>query len=136
MAQLDQLCLPADLQAITATNTPTAIEMSDVEKATIVITSAGTFLNRSGVLTATVSMDGTNYVAYNMLIPNATNTNGQTLTRVSSTTAITTTAQTAIYGISDLIPFRYIKLLFTITDGATPTGNFSVGLYKQYRQSC
>ena len=135
MAQLDQLCLPADLQNITATNTPTAIEMSDVEKATIVITSAGTFLNRSGVLTASVSMDGVNYATYNMIVPNVTNTNAQNITRVASTTAISTTGQVAIYGITDLIPFRYIKLLFTITDGATPQGSFSIGLYKQYRQS-
>lgn len=118
--------------AITATNTPVAIDMLDVDNAAIVITSAGTFNNRSGVLTATVSMDGTSYTTLNLLITNATNTNAQTIARVAATTAISTTSQVAIYGLDMLIPFRYIKLLFTITDGGSPTGNFTIGLYKRY----
>ena len=119
--------------AITATNTPTAIDLLDVDSLAVVITSAGTFNNRSGVLTVTVSMDGTNYVTYNMLIPNATNTNAQTLTRLAASTAISTTNQIAVYGLDmATIPFRYAKFLFTITDGGSPTGNFTISMYKKY----
>jgi hypothetical protein len=122
------------LDAITATNTPVAIDVSDVSRMTIAVSSAGTFNNRSGVLTVTASVDGTNYAAYNMLISNATNTNGQTLTRVAATTAISTTAQCAFYFI-DTTPFKFMKFLMTVSDTSTPTGNFSVHLCKQYHPS-
>ncbi|MCX6822220.1 MAG: hypothetical protein NTW30_05595 [Candidatus Aenigmarchaeota archaeon] len=121
------------LDAATETNTPVAIPFDDVKRGTILITSAGTFTNRSGVLTATVSVDGTTYTAYNLIIPNVTNTNGQQLTRVAATTAIATTSQSALYIIDKLMPFRYIKFLLTVTDGATPAGSFTVKLLKQYR---
>ena len=120
------------LNAVTATNTPEAIPMSDVNKATLSIVSDGTFNARSGVVTVTVSNDGKNYVAYNMLIPNSTNTSSQNLTRVASTTAINSTRQVAIYGLQDLMPFNFIKVLLTVTDGGSPTGNFTVQLYKQF----
>ena len=123
------------LSAITATNTPVAYDVTDVERLTIAITSAGTFNNRSGVLTITASVDGTNYGDYNMIIPNVTNTNGQTLTRVASTTAISTTGQCAFYFLDNLTPFKYLKFLFTITDGGSPTGNFSITAVKQYHNS-
>lgn len=120
--------------AITATNIPTAVQIDDVDKCTLVITSAGTFNARSGVATVTVSYDGTNYVSYNMLIPNLTNTNGQMLTRVASTTAINTTGQMAVYQMVDMMPVKFIKVLLTITDGGSPTGNFTVQLYKHYQE--
>ena len=120
------------LDAITATNTPAAIDVSDVSRMTIAVSSAGTFNARSGVLTVTASVDGTNYAAYNMLITNTTNTNSQTLTRVAATTAISTTGQCAFYFIDNLTQFKYMKFLMTITDGGSPTGNLSVHLCKQY----
>lgn len=120
------------LNAITATNTPIAIPYADVERSTIEITSAGTFLNRSGVLTIGGSVDGTTYVPLNMIIPNVTNTNAQTLTRVAATTAISTTGQSAVYFLDNLHAFKFLKFTMTVTDGATPTGNFTVKLLKQY----
>jgi hypothetical protein len=122
------------LDAITATNTPVAIDVSDVSKMTIAISSAGTFNARSGVLTVTASVDGINYAAYNMLITNTTNAITEGLVRVAATTAISTTAQCAFYYI-DTTPFKYLKFLLTITDGGSPTGNYSVHLCKQYHPS-
>ena len=117
---------------VTATAALTVVPFADVKRATVEITSAGTFLNRSGVLTAAVSMDGTNYTTFNMLIPNVANSNAEQLTRVAATTAISTTGKSAIYTIDELTPFKDIKFTLTVTDGGTPTGNFTVKVYKQY----
>lgn len=118
--------------AIEETNTPVAILFEDIKRAVILITSAGTFNNRSGVLTMQVSFDGETYFDYNMMIPNIANAISEGLTRVGSTTAISTTGQEAAYIIDELLPFKYAKFLFTITDAADPTGNFTIKLYKQY----
>ena len=118
--------------AAQATATSPVIEMSDIAKATLVVFSAGTFLNRSGVLTADVSMDGVTWVSFQMFAPNVTNTNVQNLTHVAATTAIASTGQAAAYGIEMIFPFRYIRFILTVTDGATPTGNFTLALYKAF----
>lgn len=117
--------------AITATATGAAINVVGAKRIGIEFTEGGTVLNRSGVLTVVVSLDGgTTFRAFSMLISNVTNTNAQNLTRVASVTR--NTAGTDIIAISPEIPFTHIKTVVTITDGGTPTGDFTVKVLVEY----
>lgn len=116
--------------AITGTATSSAVSIRGAKKVTIVYTEAGTVNNRSGALTITGSVDGSNFYAYNMLIDNVANTNSQTLTRVASKTRAA--AGTDILALSEEIGLKEIKATVTITDGSDPTGNFTVYFYIEY----
>ena len=119
------------VSAITATNTPVALDIEGAKKATLTFTEGGTVNNRSGVLSITASIDGTNFYAYNILIDNAANDNSQTITRVASKTRAS--AGTDILSL-DLKSFtlKAVKITCTITDGALPTGNFTIKLLTEY----
>jgi len=114
--------------AITATATSSAISIIGAKKVTIELTEAGTVNNRSGALTVTgaVTRSGT-HRAISTLIDNVANTNAQTVTRVASKTRAE--AGTDILAM-DLAywGFAEIKVVVTITDGGTPTGNFTVNV--------
>ncbi len=70
----------------------------------------------NGVFTVEVSNDGTNWVAYNRLTTNATNTNGQTDTRVASVTLSSNTSSIVFFPVGDY--FRYLRVnLDATTDG-------------------
>lgn len=70
----------------------------------------------NGVMTVLVSNDGTNFVAYNMLIDNVTNTNGQQLTRVASKTL---SSNTSVVVALDNFSWNMIKVTVTFTtDGS------------------
>lgn len=114
--------------AISATATSDAISVLGAKKATIELIEAGTVNNRSGVLTITgaVTRGGT-HRAISMLIDNAANTNAQTLTRVASKTRAAAGVDLLFLDLS-VYGFAEIKVVLTITDGASPTGNFSVNV--------
>jgi hypothetical protein len=117
--------------AIEATATGEAINVVGAKRIGIEFTEGGTVLNRSGVLTVTGSVDGgQNFRAFNMLIDNVSNTNAQNLTRVASKTR--NAAGTDVLGLDMNIPLTHIKTVVTITDGATPTGNFTVNVLVEY----
>lgn len=90
------------------------------------LTEGGTVNNRSGVLTLYVSNDGETFTAYNMLLENAANTNSQTLKRVATVTR--NAAGTDIMWLTPetLGAITYFKAQIALTDGADPTGNFSL----------
>jgi hypothetical protein len=88
-----------------------AIPVKDVKKITIVATTTGNW-TAFGV---DVSADGTNYVTFNKLISNATNTNAQGLTRVSSFACNNTTATATMDLKYDAI--EYIKVTATRVAG-------------------
>lgn len=73
------------LDDVTATTTSVAVPIAGAKKVVLVYKRAD---HNSGntVFSATVSLDGTNYITYNKWIDNVANTNGQTLTRVASKT--------------------------------------------------
>ena len=111
---------------IEATATSDAMEVSGAKKIMIVLTEAGTVLNRSGVLTITTSVDGENFYAYNMLLDNVANSNAEMLTRVASSTQAASGTDVLWMTPETLGAMNYIKAVLTITDSATPTGNFTV----------
>ena len=71
------------LDDVTATTTSSAINIEGAKKVVLVYKRAD---HASGgtVFSATVSVDGTNYISYAKWISNTANTNGESLTRVAS----------------------------------------------------
>ena len=113
--------------AITATNTPVSISCAGAKKIGIIFTEGGSVNARSGALTLTVSLDnGKTYVSYNMLIDNVANTNAQNFTRIASKTRAAAGNDILWLDPSTLGVITHIKNLVTITDGGSPTGNFTV----------
>jgi len=118
---------PTLLDAITGTATSSAQQCAGARSVGIEFTEGGVVLNRSGVLTITVSLDGgTTFRAFNMLIDNLVNANDENLTRVASKTRAS--AGTDILWLDPLIvgAITHFKATVTFTDGATPTGDFTV----------
>lgn len=119
--------LPVLHNAITATTTSLMQLCAGAKAIMIEFTEAGTVNNRSGVLTITVSSDyGTTFRAYSMLIDNVANANTETLTRVASKTRNSAGTDILWLDPQTLGGITHIKAVVTKTDGATPTGNFSV----------
>ncbi len=98
----------------------------------LIFTEAGTVNNRSGVLSVYVSVDGTNFYLYNMLIDNAANSNSQTLTRVASKTRAAAGTDVLFFDPETVGAITHFKVQIDITDGASPTGNFTVKTTVQY----
>lgn len=71
----------------------------------------------NGVFTVQVSNDGSNWVTYNRLTSNVTNTNGQTDTRVASVTLSSNTSVIAFFPAGDY--FKYIRVNVAVTTDGT-----------------
>lgn len=122
---------PAQLgiNAVTVTTSGTATDVSNLENMSLQFTAAS-ISSGNGVFTVKVSVDGVNYVGYNMLIDNVTNSNAQNNTRVASKTLSSNTS--VIVGLDTLsIGFKSIQVICTVTtDGsysATLFGNKKTG---------
>lgn len=116
MAQFGTTVIKA-IDGATATATSNAINIAGAKKITL-------FFKRSNhsagstAFSVTVSVDGTNYVAYSKLISNAANTNAQTLTRVASVSlASDTTSFVSMDLTSDV--FLFMKVTATETTDGT-----------------
>lgn len=119
--------------AITATNTPVALKVAGAKRIGLIFTEAGTVNNRSGALVLTVSYDGgVTFVTYNMIIDNVTNTNAQTLTRIGSKTVNSASSVILFLSPETLGAMTHLKATITVTDGGSPTGNFSLVAAVQY----
>lgn len=107
------------LNAVTATTTSDAINLQNVKRCTLEFTRANHSAG-SSAFTVTVSVDGVNYYAYNKLIDNVTNTNSQTLTRVSGKTLSSNT--TALVSMDlEHDTFHSMKVTVTETTDGTHT---------------
>jgi hypothetical protein len=71
------------LDDVTATTSSAATPILGAKKVVLVYKRADHSSGKT-VFSATVSVDGTNYITYNKWISNTANTNSQTLTRVAS----------------------------------------------------
>lgn len=110
------------LDEISATTTSSSINIDGADRITLAFTVAdvtGTGLATS-TFAVTVSVDDTNYVAYNKLVDNVTNANSEQLTRVGSV-AMDSNA-TKFYSM-DLQHdnFLFMKVTDTITGTTTAT---------------
>lgn len=107
------------LNAVTATTTSEPINIENAEKVTLEFTRANHSAG-SSAFAVTVSVDGVNYVTYNKLIDNVTNTNAQTLTRVASATLSSDTSKHYTMDLSQEA-FRWMKVTVTETTDGTHT---------------
>ena len=121
---------PGDLEVVTAHDaiiidaTSDAFDISGAKAICIEYTGT-TITTRSGVLTVTVSVDGTNFRAYAMLITNTAEANSESLTRVASVTRAAT--GTDIFWMTpETLAFKEMKIVDTITSTGTPAGSFTV----------
>lgn len=103
------------LNAVTATTTSSAIAVNNARRLSLQFI-ASAISAGNGVFTVDVSNDGTNWIAYNRLTTNVTNTNGQTDTRVASVTLSSNTNAFAFFPPGDTFAFFRVTVTRT-TDG-------------------
>ncbi len=104
------------LNAVTATTTSggVATGLSGVVSIQFI---AASITSGNGVFTVGVSNDGTNWVAYNRLNSNVTNTNAQFDTRVASVTLSSNSSAMVTFPPGDI--FNFVRVTCTrTTDGA------------------
>jgi len=102
------------LNAVTATTTSEAIPLGPLGRTSLQFIASG-ISSGNGVFTVLVSNDGVNFIAYNRLTTNVTNTNAQTDLRAASVTLSTNTS--AVVSIPDA--FAYLKVVVTRTTDGT-----------------
>lgn len=112
-----ELLVPID--AVTATTVAEPINIEDAEKVTFVLTRANHSAG-SSALSVEVSLDKVNWVTFNKLISNATNTNAQTKTRVASVSLGANGSATAAMDLENDI-FRWARVTATETTDGTHT---------------
>jgi len=108
------------LSAVTATTTSAGIAVGDRVKMSIQF--IGTSLTvgiKTATFLVTVSDDGTNYITYNRLTDNLTNTNSQNDTRVGSCALTSNTSK--IYFFPEGDHFEYLKATVNLPNGGTAT---------------
>ena len=88
--------------------------------------------DRTLTLTVTVSMDGTTFKAYSMLIDNVANAIAEGLTRVASKAVNSNTSEVLWFTPETLGAIAYFKAVATIADGGAPAGTFDVKSLVQY----
>lgn len=107
------------LNAVVATVANTAALKYDVSKRALksIQFVASGITSGSGAFGVEISNDGVNWVVYNRLTSNVTNTNAQTDTRVAGPTLSSNTSSIYFFPTSDY--FRMIRVFCTVTtDGA------------------
>ena len=84
--------LKTPLDGVTSTTTSSEIVVAGAKRITWFFTRAD-HTSGSTVFDVNVSLNGTTYVDFNMLVSNLANTNGQNLTRVASVTLASNTTE-------------------------------------------
>lgn len=105
------------LDAVTATTTSDVFVLECAKRVTFQFTRANHSAG-SSAFSLEVSIDGINYVAYNKLISNVTNTNAQTLTRVASVSLASNTSAVASMDLQH-DHYKYARLTVTETTDGT-----------------
>ena len=108
-----------DSSGITATVLNTAaipLDLSQRQLKSIQFTCAN-HTSGNGAFGVEVSNDGSNWVVYNRLTSNVTNTNAQNDTRVAAPTLSSSTSAIYFFPVGDL--FRYMRVFCTVTTDGT-----------------
>lgn len=104
-----------DTSGVTATVANTSALVLDVSKRQLksIQFTCANHASGNGVFGVEVSNDGINWVVYNRLNDNLTNTNAQTDTRVVAPTLNSNTSKIYFFPTSDY--FRYLRVFVTVT---------------------
>lgn len=105
------------IDAVTATTTSEPIALDGVLKATLHFIRAD-HTSGSSAFAVDVSNDGVNWVTYNKLIDNVANTNGQTITRVASSTLASNTSKVYTMDLENDC-YKYMRVTVTETTDGT-----------------
>lgn len=107
------------LSAVTASVANTAALAYDCSKRQLhsIQFVASAITSGNGAFGVEVSNDGTNWVVYNRLTSNVTNTNAQTDTRTAGPTLSSNTSSIHFFPVGDY--FRYIRVFVTRTTDGT-----------------
>lgn len=104
------------LNGVTATTTSSSFPIDNAGRVSLQLRAAG-ISSGNGVFTVEVSNDGSNWVAYNRLTTNVTNTNAQTDVRVASVTINTNSGSMIFFPPGDT--FNFLRVVCTVsTDGS------------------
>jgi len=104
------------LNAVTATTTSSAFEVGSATGISFQFI-ASAISSGNGVFTVEVSNDGTNWIAYNRLVSNVTDSNAQDDTHVASVTLSSNTNAMAFIPVDDA--FKFIRTIVTRTTDGT-----------------
>lgn len=110
------------LDAVTVDTTGDYVDVSMRTKMSLQLTCAN-HSSGNGIFTVEVSNDGVNFVTYNRLTSNVTNTNVQTDLRVGSVTLNSNTSVMLFFPPGDY--FRYIRCNVDVTTDGTYTATLS-----------
>ncbi len=97
---------------------------ADKQKLSVQFTASG-ISSGNGVFSIQVSNDGVNWITYNRLNDNVTNTNAQFDTRVASCTLSTNTSKMYFFPEGDY--FKMVRCLVTVTTDGTYSATLFVG---------
>jgi len=112
------------LDAVTVDTTGEYTDVSERETLSVQFTAAD-ISSGNGVFTIEVSNDGVNFVTYNRLNDNLTNTNLQGDTRVGSVTLNSNTSKIYFFPNGDY--FRYIRAKVDLTTDGTYSATLQAG---------
>lgn len=116
-----QLLVP--ISAVTSTTTSDPINIENAHRVTFEFTRANHSAG-SSAFAITVSVDGINYITFNKLIDNVTNTNAQQKTRVAGATLSSNTSK--VYSMDlENDSYRFMKITATITTDGDATAKVS-----------
>lgn len=104
------------LSSVIATTTSRVAAINNAGRLSLQFIASG-ISSGNGVFTVEVSNDGTNFIAYNRLTSNATNTNAQTDTRVANVTLSSNTNAIVFFPPGDT--FAFIRVTVTRTTDGT-----------------
>lgn len=107
------------LNAVTATTTSDPFDIENADKVTFEFTRANHSAG-SSAFAVEVSVDGVNWVTFNKLIDNVTNTNAQNLTRVASASLASNTSKHYSMDLAS-DSFRLARVTVTETTDGTHT---------------
>ena len=116
--------------ATTATTTSNAEICAGAKAIKLVLTKAATDANLQATLTVTVSPDGTNFYAYNMILSNIANANTERLTRVASVVRLADGTDIMWFTPETLGAIQWFKVVLTMANAGS--GTFDVTSVVQY----
>lgn len=119
-----QLITP--INAVTATTVSAPIDIKGAKRITLALTRADHSAG-SSAMSVEVTIDGTNWITFNKLISNVTNTNAQTLTRVAS---VSIAANGTVMATMDLDQDVFSQMRITATE--TTDGTHTVKAFIEY----
>ena len=117
------------LAAKTADATSEAIDILGAKKVLIEFIEGGTVLNRAAALSVTGAVEaGGTHVTLNTLVDNVVNDNTKTYPAHVASKSRSSAGRDILALDLSFFPVEEIKIVLDVTDGETPTGNFTVNV--------